>query len=238
MSQRLRRLKTFFESEKRKLEGKTARQKAEYIRDYYWLQITVAVVLVLVVSFVAYRAATTLKEHWFYLMIANTREEAGTDSPLWQGYVDYAGYDLTQKMVEFNDDSYFDYGKNHAAGNQYYEMFVALTDAGVLDAVVMDSAALASLGESGRLMDLDSEPCASIREKYGDRFLYALPYDTEYSEEPVPVGIDVTDSILVTQYRLYADSCALGIGAQSGSIEAVEKFLDYIYGAPQAPAGR
>lgn len=224
------RIRRFFKSESEKLKGKTWRQKAEYVRDYYWLQISAVVILVSLTAFVIYRAKTTLSEHWFYLMVANTREEAGTNSPLWQGYVDYTGYDLSQKMVEFNDEAYFDYGKNRAAGNRYYEMFVGFTDAGVLDAVTMEPDNLASLGQSGRLLDLDSEKCVKIREKYGDRFIYAIPYDKEYSEDPVPVGVDVSDSILMTQYHLYAEGCALGIGAQSENIEAVEKFLDYIYG--------
>lgn len=222
-------IRDFFKSESEKLEGKTLRQKIEYVRDYYWLQITIVVVFVSVVSFVGYRAATTLKEYWFCLTIANTREEVGNKSGLWEGYVAYTGYDLTQKMVEFYDDSYFDYGKNHAAGNQYYEMFVALTDAGIMDAVTMEPDNLSSLGESGRLLDLNAEQCASIREKYSDRFIYSIPVDTEYSTDPVPVGIDVSDSILMTKYHIYADGCALGICAQTGNLEAVERFLEYIY---------
>ena len=104
-----------------------------------------------------------------------------------------------------------------------------MTDAGTLDAVTMEPEALTSLGESGRLLDLNRDECASIRAKYQDRFLYALPYDTEYSTEPVPVGIDISDSILMTKYHLYPEGCALGIGAQSNNLQAVERFLDYIY---------
>jgi hypothetical protein len=45
----------------------------------------------------------------------------------------------------------------------------------------------------------------------------------------VPVGIDISDSILMSEYHLYSDGCALGIGAQSSNIDAVQKFLEYIY---------
>ena len=78
-------------------------------------------------------------------------------------------------------------------------------------------------------MDLDSEEYAAIKEKYGDRFLYCEPFDEEYSDEPVAIGIDISDSILMTKYNIYPDSCALGIGANSEHIEAVEAFLDYIF---------
>ena len=204
------------------------KQKLGYVRDYYWLQISLVVIVLTLGSFVIYRVRTTLSDHWFYLMLANTREEAGTNSPLWKGYVDYSGYDLSEKLIEFNDEAWFDYGKNKAAGNKYYEIFVGFTDVGILDAVTMEPDNLTSLGESGRLLDLNADKCTRIREKYKDRFLYTIPYDKEYSTDPVPVGIDISDSILMTRYHPYTEGCAIGIGAQSEHLEAVELFLDYI----------
>lgn len=221
--------RTGYKHEKEKLQGKTLRQKLGYIWDYYNLWIIGLVCLICFGAFVIHQARTALKDHWFYLTITNTRQDVGTNSDLWKGYVDYTGYDVTQKMVEFNDEIYFDYSKNRAAGNKYYEVFVATVDSGVLDAVTMEPEDLSLLGESGRLMDLRDERCGAIYEKYKDRLIYSIPYDKEYSTEPVPVGIDISDSILMSEYHIYADGCALGIGAQSSNIEAVEKFLDYIY---------
>ena len=131
--------------------------------------------------------------------------------------------------MTFNSEAYFDYADNHARGNVYYEVFVGFTDAGILDAVTMTPEALTELGRTGRLLDLSRPECAAIREKYGERFLYALPLDEEYSTEPVPVGIDISDSLLVTRYHAYPEGCALGIGALSGHVSAVEQFLDYIF---------
>lgn len=225
----LEKWRTGYRNEKQKLRNMTPKQKLGYIWDYYSLWIIGIVCLLCFGIFVVHQARTALKEHWFYITITNTREDLGTNSAFWQGYVDYTGYDVTEKMVEFNDEIYFDYSRNRAAGNKYYEVFVATVDSGVLDAVTMDPENLCALGESGRLMDLRDERCRSIYEKYKDRLLYSIPYDTEYSTDPVPVGIDISDSILMSQYGLYTDGCALGIGAQSSNIEAVEKFLAYIY---------
>lgn len=160
--------------------------------------------------------------------MANTYAEVGNGSELWDGYVEYTGYDTKQKNVEFNCQSYFDYEKS-LIGNSYFEAFVAYTDAGTLDAVTMEKASLIALGKSGRLMDLDSEVCSSIKEKYGDRFVYCEAYGKEYSDEPIAVGIDISDSLLMKKYNMYKDSCVLGIGAKSSHIDAVEKFLDYIF---------
>ena len=226
----IERFRSFWKNESDKLEGKTARQKAEYVWEYYWLWIVGISFAVFMIIFTVYRATTAVKDHWFYLMLADTRAEVGNDTELWDGYVAYSGYDPAEKNVEFNDEAYFDYSKNHAAGNQYYNMFVGFTDAGVLDAVTMEPDKLSSLGESGRLMDLRDERCARIYEKYRDRLIYSIPYDKDYSTDPVPVGIDISDSILISRYHIYENGCALGIGAQSGRIEAVEKFLDYVCG--------
>ena len=130
--------------------------------------------------------------------------------------------------MRFDANSYFDYAKG-ATGNSYFEAFVAYADSGTLDAIVMGSDSLTALGKTGRLLDLNSEECASIREKYGDRFLCTVPIDEEYSKEEVPVCIDISDSRLVSEYGIYSEPCAIGIGALSENVDAVEMFLDFLY---------
>jgi hypothetical protein len=132
--------------------------------------------------------------------------------------------------VNFDNECYFDYSKNNAVGNTYYERLVTFIEAGVQDAVIMKSDDLISFGESGRLLDLESEECESIREKYGEYFIYCTPSDEDYSEgEQVAVGIDISESVLMSEYKIYDDNCALGIGEYSSNVDAVELFLDYIF---------
>lgn len=223
-------LKSWFSQEKEKVRNiKTFRAKVEYIWQYYYLWIIGIVCAVSIISFVIYRYNTALKENWFFITFTNTYADVGNDSGLWDGYVEYTGYDTTVKNVEFNDISYFDYATDHAVGNEYYEVFVAHVDAGTLDAVTMEKESLVALGASGRLMDLNDERCASIMEKYGDRLVCCEPYDEEYELDLVPVGIDISDSILMTECNIYPDSCVLGIGAHAQHLDAVEQFLDYIF---------
>jgi hypothetical protein len=230
MTQTMNRLKTYFAQEKEKVRNlKTFRAKAEYIWQYYWLWIMGIVCAVSLVTYVVYRYNTALKENWFFITFTNTYADVGDNSELWDGYVEYTGYDTTVKNVEFNNLSYFDCAKNNQIGNEYYEMFVAHVEAGTLDAVTMEKDSLIALGSSGRLIDLNDEKCASIMEKYGDRLVYCEPYDEEYELDQVPVGIDISDSILMTEYNIYPDSCVLGIGAQAQHMDAVEQFLDYIF---------
>jgi hypothetical protein len=98
------------------------------------------------------------------------------------------------------------------------------------DIVTMERRQLAALGATGRLLDLNSPECAALRERYADRLVYPEANDEEYSVEPVPVGIDVSDSLLMTKYHLYgAGDCVLGIGANTGRLDQVETFLNFIF---------
>ena len=206
-------------------------KKIEYIWDYYKLWIIGIVFFIWFVTFAVRQYTTNLRDYRCFMIFANTYADAGDHSKLWEDYIEYAGIDLREEAVRFDASSYFDYLKG-VTGNSYFEAFVAYADSGTLDAIVMGNDSLTALGRTGRLLDLNSEACASIRAKYGDRFLYAVPIDTEYSTEEVPVCIDISDSRLVSEYGIYSEPCAIGIGALSKNVEAVEQFLDFLY-APQ-----
>ena len=179
--------------------------------------------------YIVFHVFFTVKDYWFYGIFANTMEEGGNGSKLWKDFIVYAGYDTKQKKVEMNAASYFDPTVKGGTNNSYYQMFVAVTEAEDLDVLVMGTEGLAETGASGRLLDLNNEKAASILQKYENRFVYCVPADETYSKEPVPVGIDVSDSLLVTKYHLYEENCALGIGAYTKRPESVEMFLEFIF---------
>ena len=218
------RFQEWLREERQKLSRLTRNEKATYIWGYYKLWIIGIAAVIAITVGLTVRISHNIPDCWIYVVFANTRESAGNGSPLWEEFVAAEGYDLTRKRVEFDAAAYFDYTKNQARGNRYYEAFVALADAGVLDAVTMEPESLAALGQSGRLLDLNAPICGSIRERYSDRLIWYLPPEGE----AIPVGIDVSDSILMTKYHLYSDGCALGIAVESGNIEQVERFLAFI----------
>lgn len=222
-------LKAYLQQEREKIRELSGGAKAAYIWEYYKLWIIGIGSFLILTIWLAFRILTNIPDNWMFLCIVDTRARMGTETEFWQGYVDYTGYDLKQKKVEFNSDNYFNYAQDYGRGNDYYDAFIAYIDSGRLDAAIMTVDSLTKFGESGRLLDLNREECKNLMEKYGDRILYAIPYDTEYSEDPVPIGIDISDSIVMTKYRAYEKDCAIGISAFSQNIEAVEKFMDYIY---------
>jgi hypothetical protein len=204
-------------------------EKVSYIWTYYKLWI---IILVGACAFFVYMAGLfgrDLTDYRLYVTMVGTNADVGNNSALRQGFLSYTGFDTETEPVYFDNECYFDYSNNKAIGNTYYERLVTYIEAGVSDAVIMDRDNLVSFGESGRLLDLDSDSCASIREKYGDYFVYCTPTDEDYADGQVAVGIDLTDTVLMRDYQIYEDSCTLGIGEYSGNIDAVERFLDYIF---------
>ena len=222
------RLKEWARVEKKKIAGiKGTRAKAEYIWEYYKIWIVCILFFVWFAGFAIHQYATNRMDYRCYMIFNNTNADVGTDSELWFDYVRYAGFDSDDGDIEFNAQSYFDYLKG-VTGNSYFESFVTYADGGILDGFVTGTESLRALGKSGRLIDLNSEECASIKAKYGDRFIYSEPFDEDYEGEEVPVGIDISDSKLVKEYHAYVDPISLGIGAKSENIDAVELFLDFI----------
>lgn len=222
------RLGDWFRNEKKKVATLPKGQAAKYVWDYYKIWIISITAILAVVIYLVVRFATRIPDNWLYVVFANTRAEAGTGSKLWQEFEDVQKYDLKKKNLVFDDACYFDFLKNEARGNNYFNAFVALVEAGVLDAITMEPDSLAALGQTGRLLDWNAEQCAALKEKYADRFVYYNPPEGSGFDEPIPVGIDISDSILVSEYHLYEEKCALGIGAASKNLEAVGDFLEFV----------
>ena len=99
------RLHNWFVGEKKKISSMTPRTAAEYIWDYYKLWIIGIVCLVSLGLFVYGRVSTAMSEHWCYIMFADTRAEAGSGSKIWEDFVEYTGYDTSQKLLEFNAEA-------------------------------------------------------------------------------------------------------------------------------------
>lgn len=82
-------------------------------------------------------------------------------------------------------------------------------ESGMLDVLVMEKDRLQAIGASGRLMDLE-EQMHTIYEQYEDRLVYCKPLEESYEKEYIPVGIELSDTILTGEGSPYAEGAALG----------------------------
>ena len=217
------RLVNWFHAERDKMRELNAREKVQYIWGYYHLWVIGISAFLAISVFLTVRISTAIREEWLHGMFANTMADAGNGSELWKDFTEFSGLDLTQGRVEFNAEAYFDYLKNQAKGNNYYNAFVALTDGGILDFITMETPSLEALAQSGRLTDLRLERCRELYTRYADRLVYFHGIEGE-----IPVGFDISDSLLVTKYGLYRNSCAIGICAQSEKMDTIALFMRFI----------
>lgn len=217
----------YLKREKEKISCLSRGKRLEYIWQYYKLWIIGAVSGILLIIYLGVSIRNNGKDDRFFGLFVNTFAEIGENSEFWKGYVEYGNFDTKKENVIFNTNSYFDPKKENYS--EYYSAFVAYVDSCALDVVTMTKEDLEALGSRGRLMDLsDTELAGNLAEKYADRLIYATPIDEEYSKEPIPIGIDLSDTCLMTKYHIYTDTCALGISALTSHIDAAELFVDYV----------
>lgn len=222
-------LRRFFREEREKIKKMSFKQAVGYIWQYFGLFIVLEIALIWLTVWGISRLIAGPPEYWIYAAFANTPNNASNGSRIWRDFVAYSGYDTKEKRVEFSNNMFFDYTKNKARGNEYYNSFVALVDSGTLDLVTMPPDQLVPLGQSGRLLDLNLEQCAELREKYADRLLYYEPSEEDEQTEPIPVAIDISDSRIISEYNIYGGSCALAVSANSQRLDAAALFLDFIF---------
>ncbi len=192
------------------------KERLGYIFAYYWLHIFGAVFAVIFIIYFLTHFLTNV-----------LTSDEGVNA-LRDDFIEYTGYDLKEKNVVFNANSYFDATTVQGTNNSYFQAFVAMIEAGDLDAVIGTKDNIAAVGASGRLKDLSSEEMRELFASYSDRFVYCTPIDEEYSEDEVPVGIDISDSTIVGKYGIYTGDCVLGLGAYTKNAEEVLRFLTYI----------
>lgn len=221
-------LKSYFENEKKKISALTPGQKIFYVIEYYWLWIGAVFFALFFAGYLIHNMFFRIHENWFYILFTNIMPEESVIREIQEDYAAYAGYDLSEKNVVIGASSYFDASVSGGTNNTYYQVFTAAVEAGDLDAVIMEEDNLKAVGASGILLDLSSGEYADLFAPYEDRFVYTVPYDESYSTSPVPVGIDISSSLLSEKYHLYEEGCVLGAGNHMGHPEALKAFLEFI----------
>ena len=215
------RLKQWLAGEREKLAGLPRREQLRYIWDYYKLYLTAFAALLLIGGTTAWHLATTPAENWFFACFANTTVNLGEGSGFYDGFANWAGYDLKEKNLVFEDQLYCRPSTN-PMGDSYYELLVAYLEAGTLDVVLMEEAELVALGETGRLIDLRDERTEDLCASCEDRLVYV----TSSEGEVVPVGIDLSDTALAAE--AYGGDCVLGVSANVPHPDQVSVFLSYL----------
>lgn len=224
----MRTLPQWYRDEREKLRGYGLRARLKYIWQYYRLWIIGIAFAVGFVGYAVWNYVTVPGDIHFYGILSNTYAQLGKGSDFYNGFVEAAGYDLKTGVVEIDCANYCK-PSGRVIGNNYYEKLISMLDGGVDDVWIAGAEDVIAIGEAGRLMDLNGDAMASIREKYADRFIYCTPLDESYSDQPVPIGIDLAGTALTGEYSAYPEGAALAVNASTQRPEQVLVFLDYLF---------
>ena len=224
------RIAAWLHEEREKLKGKSLRAKLSYVAAYYWIQIGVVIFALVFGLYLHGRMSVQLYENHFAACFGNKFADLGPDSAFGQAYAEYAGYDLSQKNLVIMDECWCRPGEASAFNNTYYNLLITYLDSGTLDVLVMPLEDLCAVGESGRLMDLRNEKAGDILKAYADRLIYVTPNAmSDYSEAPVPVGIDLSGTALVGEGAPYEQDAVLGVNALAQHPDQAAVFLSFLF---------
>lgn len=225
----MRSLPQWYRDEREKLRGYGPRDVLRYLWQYYKLWIIGIGFFAGFTAYALWNYFTVPGDIHFYAILSNTYADLGKGSAFYDGFVEYAGYDLSEGVVEIDCANYCK-PSGRAMGNTYYEKLISMLDGQVDDVWIAEAEDVIAVGETGRLMDLDTPAAEAIRERYADRFVYCTPNDAEYSTEPVPVGIDLSGTALTGEFSPYPNGAVLGVNAYTKRAEQAGAFLDYVFG--------
>lgn len=222
----MRTLPQWVRDEREKLRGYGPRDRLRYVWQYYRLWIIGIGFVVCFAAYALWNYFTVPGDIHFYAIFSNTYARLGQGSDFYNGFVEAAGYDLSTGVVEIDCANYCK-PSGRATGNTYYEKLISMLDGKVDDIWVAEAEDVIAIGETGRLMDLNTNDV--LKEKYSARFVYCTPLDESYSDQPVPIGIDLSGTALVGEYSAYPNGAVLGVNAYTQRPDQVVVFLDYLF---------
>lgn len=222
----MRTLPQWYRDEREKLKGYGPGARLRYVWQYYRLWIIGIGFVVCFTAYALWNYFTVPGDIHFYAILSNTYARLGQGSAFYDGFVEAAGYDLSAGVVEIDCANYCK-PSGRAAGNTYYEKLISMLDGQVDDVWVAEAEDVIAIGETGRLMDLNTND--ALRERYSERFVYCTPLDEGYSDRPVPIGIDLSGTALVGEYSAYPNGAVLGVNAYTRRPDQAIVFLDYLF---------
>ena len=221
-------------------------QKMEYIVAYYKFPIVMGLIGIIVLTSVAYRAATK-KEAVLYVGYLNVSAGETANSLLTEDYLRFSGIDPDRKEVYVYSGLYL--SDDPAAENHEYSYasrlkLMAAINARELDVVLMNREAYDILSANGYLLDLadtlgHSYPTQAVQlEPYlqtndvvleDNAIEYRLNEADEYQAviQPVVNGINITDAPVPDHFG-FSDTVTLGILANSPRVSEGINYAVYL----------
>lgn len=240
--------------QKEKLKDMTFKQKLTYFWDYYKVH-TIAAVLLLLIIGIFIRDTINAKDYAFTGILLNSYAMEAQEA-VQEDFAGYAGIDTTVYDCYIDTTSTLSYETMSQVDLAVSQRIIAMAQTKGVDVLVSDSAPFGNYARSMMFTDLRKELTANEYEKHKADFYYIdaaaadedeMNYDentaplTEEAdidhsdpsamEDPVPVGIYLTESAKLKEWNCYPSAeepPIFGFVYSSEKKEAAHLFLEYL----------
>ncbi len=239
-----------FRDLREKLKEQPLKKRISYIWYYYKWFILGGIALVAVIIGTVH-GFLTRTENVLYGVVLNAVTH-GDDMALIEDFSEYAQIDTKEYDVQLNDTLIITDQSDETTVNSSQTIMIYMS-AEQLDVLVMDENCFNKLAYNeiymdlrtclseeelaaldGRLFYIDQATLDAINERIDanetpDIIKTPDPFKPEEMEDPIPVGIDISDCKKLTDVYYYKEDVAfLGIAYNTNHIDMVKTFLTYI----------
>ena len=241
-----------FREEREAIKHADFKTKAKYFWDYYKIHTIVAVSLVIFIVVLIHDIVTTKKDAIFIVPLNCLVESEEDVSAFGQSYAEYAGIDTGKYEVEIDYNINFEQNALEELQMSAPQRLMAYTATGALDVIIGGADIFPEQANQGMFGDLRDILSVEQLAKYEPYFYYVDmavidasyeitdpdatypdmpdPDKPEDMEQPIPVGLFVTDcDILTDTFDFNGDYCAIGIMVDAPNVENSLKLLEYIF---------
>lgn len=244
-----------FKEEREKIKNGSLQDKAKYFWCYYKYH-TIAALCAIGLIILLIHDMVTQKDSAFFAALLNCVSLGGEDvtTPFIEDFTEYAGIDLNEYQVTVDSTMDLSTDAANELATSSSQRLLVYTSAGELDVIVGGEDVFPTQANQGMFYDLREILTEEQIARYESLFYYVdqayidlLDSDESYDidfvmpeapdpdkpeemEEPVPVGIYVTDCDRLTDvYYFSGDYAAIGVMINSSHVETSLQFIDYLF---------
>ncbi len=214
----------WIKQELEKIKEMSVKKAIGYILDYYKIPLISIGVLIGLLCYFMSIFLRPVQEAAGSVAFVNFYEDVTEDSGFYTAFMEqYKEKMPVESILVFDNHYFFNLEKEADYKNSYYQKLTAYLEAGTVDVVICEEENLMGIAKSGRFLDLSDERVVEIYKQYQERIVYLF-----LEGEKIPIGIDVSDSPVLTGLNGYQKKCFLAISSNASHLEFVESFLKYL----------
>lgn len=209
-----------------KMKEMSLKGKITYFLDYYKFHTIIVIIAIAVIAGFVHDIVSS-KDYCFNAMMLNVGSNQISSTGLSDSFSDYADFDTEKYQCYIDTSSTFSLHASSQFDMVTSQKIFAMRETGDLDCFVMDTEIFDHYALNGLFADLHACFTEEELEKYKD-YLYYI--DSSELEQPVLVGIILSDSPFIKETHAYSETVPIfGIVNTSQRIDTCKKYLDYLF---------